>query len=188
MTRSLCPAVFAKVTLVTAFSALFIFAASGPIHAEDQQAADIMPGLRRRALMVDINARVLEEKQVVVWNENHTKLTIPGNPVGIKLVGSNVVVALQFTPFVRRGGQHLLVAQGQIWIDDPEKGICYYTSILTFPLEFGEPIYFFPLGSSQQLNSSIEIILTVNPYSDTGVPSARAETATETHAESNNEN
>jgi len=173
--------------LAAAINAIFLFAASGQIYAEDQQTADILPGLRRRALVVNINARVLEEKQVVVWNENHSKLTIPGNPVGIKLVGANVVVAVQFTPFVRRGGQHLLVAQGQIWIDDPEKGICHYTSILTYPLEFGEPIYFFPLGSSQQLDSSIEIILTVNPYSETGVPSAHAETGAETSVETNNE-
>ncbi|MDR1870056.1 MAG: hypothetical protein LBQ82_08735 [Treponema sp.] len=149
------------------FSAIFLFTLSIPIHAEDPQPAGMpsgngmMPGLRRRAVVLDIDARVLEQKNEVVWSETHRKLTIPGNPVGIKLVGSNLVVAVQFTPFISRRG-NVLVAQGQIWIDDPEKGMCYYTSIQTIPLVFGEPIYFFPLGP-QQINSSIEIILTVNP-------------------------
>jgi hypothetical protein len=35
-------------------------------------------------------------------------------------------------------------------------------------MEFGEPVYFFPLGESQNLNPSIEIIITVNPYSGSG--------------------
>jgi hypothetical protein len=157
------------------FSAFFIFTSSIPVCAQDQQGTERMtPELRRRALVLDINARVLEEKQVVVWNETHRKITIPGNPVGIKLVGANVVVAVQFTPFVRRHGQNVLVAQGQIWINDPDKGVSYYTSIQTIPMEFDEPIYFFPLGSSQQIDASIEIILTVNPYTETGVPAGTA--------------
>jgi len=163
------------------FSALFLFAVTIPIHAEDPQPTGrasgigMMPGLRRRALVLDIDARVLDEKNEVDWSETHHKLTIPGSPVGIKLVGSNVAVAVQFTPFISRRG-NVLVAQGQIWIDDPEKGMCYYTSIQTIPLEFGEPIYFFPLGPSNQLNSSIEIILTVKPND---APSA-SETAANT--------
>jgi len=154
------------------FSAFFVFAASVPLYAQDQEAGGMVPGLRRRALVLDISARVLEEEEVVIWNETHRKLTIPGSPVGIKLVGSNIIVAIQFTPFIRRGG-NVLVAQGQIWIEDPEKGITYYTSIQTIPMEFNEPIYFFPLGTSQHLTASIEIMLTVNMYADeTIAPSA----------------
>jgi len=142
-------------------SAFFIFAVGAQINAQDSQAVGTRVG--RRALAIDIDARVLEEKKEVVWEETQKKITIPGNPVTIKMVGSNVVLAMQFTPFVRRSGQNVLVAQGQIWINDPEKGMCYYTSIQTIPMSFGEPIYFFPLGPSQQVNSSsIEIILTVN--------------------------
>jgi hypothetical protein len=121
-------------------------------------------GNRRRSLVIDIKARVIEDEQTVIWNESHRKITIPGSPVGMKLVGSNVVVAVQFTPFIRRTG-NVLVAQGQIWIEDPKRGMSYYTSIQTIPMDFDEPIYFFPLGTTQQqLDSSIEIILTVNPY------------------------
>jgi len=160
MNRSLC-----------LFGVFCIFAASIPINAQDQQAGagrTAQSGQRRRALVLDIDARVLEEEKVVVWNETHQKITIPGNPVGIQMVGSNIVVSVQFTPFIRRVGGNVLVAQGQIWIDDPERGICYYTSIQTIPMEFNEPVYFFPLGASQQFGSSIEIVLTVNIYNETG--------------------
>ena len=144
---------------------LIIFAFNMNIYAqENASASDRSQGNRRRALVIDIKARVLEDEQTVIWNESHRKITIPGSPVGIKMVGANVVVAVQFTPFIRRSG-NVLVAQGQIWIEDSQRGMSYYTSIQTIPMDFDEPIYFFPLGTAQQqLDSLIEIILTVNPY------------------------
>jgi len=143
--------------------AVFIVSANLNVHAQDSNngLGEMVSGLKRRAVVMDIDARVLGEEQAVVWNETHRKLAIPGSPVGIKLVGSNVVVVAQFTPFIRRQGS-VLVAQGQIWYNEPGKGISYYTSIQTISLEFGKPIYFFPLGTSHQFDSSIEIILTVN--------------------------
>jgi len=153
---------------------IFVIIASFSLNAQERVSNEgAGQGLRRRALVIDINARVFEDGNTVVWNETHKKTTIPGNPVGIKLVGSNVVVAVQFTPFIRRHG-NVLVAQGQIWIEDPVRGVSYYTSIQTIPMEFNEPIYFFPLGSSQQINSSIEIMLTVNPFSEIAVPEGAA--------------
>jgi hypothetical protein len=88
-----------------------------------------------------------------------------------------LIVAAQFTPFIRRQGSSVLVAQGQIWIDIPNEGIRYYTSIQTIPLDFDEPIYFFPLGQSNQLDSFIEIRLTVKPYTEPGI---QPETAADT--------
>jgi hypothetical protein len=168
MNRSLC--------LVSVFC---IFAASAAVSAQESRtsSAGITQGPIRRALIININARVLEE-QTVIWNETHQKITIPGSPVGIQLVGSNVVVSVQFTPFVRRRGDNVLVAQGQIWITDPDRGVSYYTSIQTIPMEFDEPIHFFPLGASQQLSSSIEIILTVSLYSGPGVNAEEAAAST----------
>jgi hypothetical protein len=143
--------------------AFFIISANLNIHAQDSGngLGEMVSGLKKRAVVMDIDARVLGEEKEIVWNETHHKIAIPGSPMGIKLVGSNVVVEVQFTPFIRRQGS-ILVAQGQIWYNEPGKGISYYTSIQTIPLEFGEPIYFFPLGKSNQFNSSIEIIITVN--------------------------
>jgi len=172
MNRSLC--------FVSVFC---IFAAGIHINAQEHQAssAGALPRASRRSLVLNINGRVLNQDQEVIWNESHEKITIPGSPVGIQLVGSNIVVAVQFTPFIRRRNGNVLVAQGQIWINDPNRGgVNYYTSIQTIPMEFGEPIYFFPLGESQQLNPSIEIILVVNPYREI---SPEAEEAVKTDAQ-----
>ena len=153
---------------ISFLSVLFLFATTVCIEAQPHHAnTGMMPGFKRQALVLDINARVLENEEVI-WDESNQKITIPGTPVSLRLVGSNVIVVMQFTPFIRRSGS-VMVAQGQIWITDPEKGVSYYTSIQTIPMEFNEPIYFFPLGTSSQLNSSLEIKLTVKPYKEIAV-------------------
>ena len=153
--------------------AFFLFAVNAGIIAEDIQQMEVLPHFRGRAIILDIEARVLEQDKEVIWNETHRRLTIPGNPVGIKLVGSNVVVVVQFTPFIRRRGGNVLVAQGQIWIDVPNEGVRHHTSIQTIPLDFDDPIYFFPLGQARQLDGAfIEIMLTMKPYREADDPSA----------------
>jgi len=150
MIRSIC--------LVSVFC---IFTSNISITAQDQQ--DIIASeFRRQALVIDISTSVLTEEEVVIWNEFQRRLAIPGSPVGIRLVGSNVIVAVQFTPFIRREG-NVLIAQGQIWIVNPGHDVSYYTSIQVIPIDFNEDIYYFPLGTS---NSSIEILLSVYPYSE----------------------
>jgi len=144
----------------------FLFLAIAGMYAEDPPLPEVPPGLRPRALTMDINARVLEKNQVVVWNETNQRLTFSGSPVNVRLEGANVVIILQFTPFIRNQGGNVLVAQAQVLIDIPnEEGIRYHTSIQTIPMNLDEPIYFFPLGSARpQDSASIEIILTVKPY------------------------
>jgi len=147
---------------------VFVIVSAGVLFAQDRQPSSdkdkVIPELRRRALVLDINARVLESENVVTWNETHQKITMPGNPVSIRLEGANLVVAVQFTPFIRRSG-NVLFSQVQIGIKDSDQGFSYYTSIQTIPFEFNEPILFFPLGETESSSSSsIEIILKVNPY------------------------
>jgi hypothetical protein len=86
--------------------------------------------------------------------------------VGLKLVGANIVVAVQFTPYFRRNGNNILVAQGQIWINVNDQWMSYHTTMQTIPLEFEELIYFFPLGQkdSQDDTARIEIQLVLHPY------------------------
>jgi len=153
---------------------LFLFSATVYVEAQPQPQphprpsnAAMSPEFRKQTLILDIEAKALENEEVI-WEQSNQRITIPGTPVGIRLVGSNIIVAVQFTPFIRRS-ESVMVAQGQIWISDPEKGVCYYTSIQTFPMEFDEPIYFFPLGAPPQSNSSIEIKLTVKPYKETAI-------------------
>jgi len=129
---------------------------------------NILPRFRGRAVIMEIDARILENGEVT-WNETHQKVTIPGRPVEIKLVGENLVVIVRFT-FIRNndGGQKLLVAQGQIWMADPSQGIRYQASVQTIPLEFDETLYYFPLGplKPEDSASSIEVKLTLRPYEE----------------------
>jgi len=129
------------------------------------------PAPRRRIVILDIKARVIEGQNTISWSTSVQKQTIAGTPVDIRLEGANVLVAVQFTPFLRRAG-HVLVTQGQVWITDHNNGINYFNSIQTTPMEFDEPIHFFPLGQRQEVNgsSSIEIIVTVKPYRESPPP------------------
>ncbi|MDR2482010.1 MAG: hypothetical protein LBD08_00080 [Treponema sp.] len=144
-------------------SLLFMASAAA---SQEPSLEELLPALKDRAVVLDIVSSVVEENQEVVWNSANSKVTIPGRPVGIKLVGANVVVAVQFTPYRVRNGRIILVAQGQIWIDIPGKGVHYQTTIETIPLEFGEPVYFFPLGSDESPpdRARIEIQVALHPY------------------------
>jgi hypothetical protein len=134
----------------------------------DPSMQNLLPRFRGRAVVMDIDARILENGEIT-WNETHQKTTIPGRPVEIKLIGENLVVVMRFT-FIRNnsGGQKLLVAQGQVFMADPSQGIRYQTSVQTIPLEFDETIYYFPLGSlkPEDSASSIEVKLTLHPYEE----------------------
>jgi hypothetical protein len=154
---------------VTVFGSLFFFTAH--ISAQEFSLEELLPRLKEQAVVLDITARVIEQDQEEVWNSADSRVTIPGRPVGLKLVGANIVVAAQFTPYLRRNGRNVLVAQGQIWVNIPDEGIRYQTTLQTIPLEFGEQIYFFPLGSvSSRDEAWIEIQLELHPYTEKVVP------------------
>jgi len=140
-----------------------LLAASANISAQETL-LDELPELRERAVVMRIVSRIVEQNQQVVWNSENSRVTLPGRPVGLKLVGTNVVVAVQFTPVLRSQGQHLLVAQGQIWTNVPGEGMRYHATMQTIPLEFSQQIFFFPLGSMQADEASIEIQLVIEPY------------------------
>ena len=151
-------------------SVIYFITAGLSLYAQNQRpvvAGGTAPG-RRQSLDITIESRVLEGKSVV-WRETNRKTSMPaGSPVGVQLVGSNVIVALQFTPYIRQDNS-VLAAQGQIWIADNNNNVTYYTSIQTIPFELGEPIHFLPLGP-EHLNPSIEIIITVSPSSENNIP------------------
>ena len=126
------------------------------------------PGLRERAVVLNIVSRIVEQDQEDVWNPENSFVTLPGRPVGFQLVGSNLIIAVQFVPYLRPGGRHFLVAQGQIWISVPNESISYHTTMQTIPLEFRETVYFIvPLASEATGDESyLEIQLTLEPYTD----------------------
>ncbi|MDR1247861.1 MAG: hypothetical protein LBK63_01025 [Treponema sp.] len=140
----------------------------------------IMPGLRERAVVLDIVARIVEQDQEEIWNSNNSKVTIMGRPVSIKMIGENVVVYVQFTPYRQESGRSLLVAQGQIWINVPNEGVRYQSTLQSIPMEFGEQVYYFPLGKVRSGNeASIEIQLELHPYLNDAEPGLPPEIAPE---------
>ena len=147
---------------------LSFFAVSASLGAQETSLQDL-PGLRERAVVVTMISRVVEQNEEVLWNSEISSVTIPGRPVGLKLIGSNLVAAVQFTPFLRPNGRHILVTWGQIWINIPNEGISFHTTMQTIPLEFSEQVYFFPLGSIKDNDAPIiEIQLVLEPYYDDG--------------------
>ncbi len=151
---------------ITAFLPVFFFA--GAVIGQAQEASspdEILPGLEETAVVLHFTARVVESDQEVIWNISDSKVTISGKPVSLKLTGRNIIIVVRFTPYISDDGHKFLAAQGQVWTDIPNEGVHYYTSIETVPLEFGEQIFFFPLGSqTEEHNTRIEIQLMLKPY------------------------
>ena len=134
---------------------------------------DELPALRDKAMVLYITTKV-EENSQEVWNAFNSKVTIPGRPVGIKLVGDNLIIAVQFTPYLRQG-KYALVAQSQVWINIPEKGMSYKTNTHSIPIDLGESILYFPLGSdSSSENPHIELLLTMYRYGEEPDPEEAA--------------
>jgi len=157
-------------------TALVLFFAVRITPAAQEISLEEIPGLRERALVMHIVSRIIEQDQQVVWNAENTRVTIPGRPVGLKLVGSNLVVVVHFTPFLRANNQNVLVAQAQIWINVPNEGLRYHTTMQTIPLKLSEQIYFFPLGSIDTKDEAqIEIQVLLEPYtgSSADIPNHR---------------
>ena len=157
-----------------AFLAAVLFFAGRIALAAQETSLEEIPGLREQAVVMRIVSRIVEQDQQV-WNSENSRVTLPGRPVGLKLVGANLVVAIQFTPFLRSDGRHFLVAQGQIWINNPNEGGMYFHTIMqTIPLQFGEQVYFFPLGSKETEDEAhIEIQVVLEPYSRETAPRDR---------------
>jgi len=143
------------------------------IHA--QEFLDTFPALRDKAMVLRITTKV-EENSQEVWNAYNSRVTIPGRPVGIKLVGDNLIIAVQFTPYLRQG-KYALVAQSQIWINIPDKGMSYKTNTHSIPIDLGEPILYLPLGSANTPDTPrIELILIMYRYGEEP-PEEEAETS-----------
>jgi hypothetical protein len=150
--------------------ALLIVLTSAGLWAQDAPFTEI-PGLKEKALILEIVARVIERNETEAWSTENTKVTIPGRAVIIKLVGKNVIVLAQFTPYQREDGKTFLVAQGQVWIDTPQQGLKYQSTIQTIPINYGEQVLFFPLGNqTKEGQAQIEIQLELRPFDKGNTP------------------
>jgi len=138
---------------------LFFIAVQNP-EAQTRRELEELPALRERAVVIQIIARI-EENGQEIWNTTESRVTVPGRSVSIRLVGENVNVTIQFTPYLR-AARYILVAQSQIWINIPERGMNHRTSNQSIPLELGEGIIYFPLGAGRTPDTPhIELLLTM---------------------------
>jgi hypothetical protein len=111
----------------------------------------------------------------VAWQAQSVKYTVPGTPVPFKFVGTNVVILVQVTPFSRQDGNGVvLVAQGQVWVKSTEGGLSYHTTIDTLSVEYGETVFFFPLGLDGAGNAPIRLEIAVLHAADLPSPQGEA--------------
>jgi hypothetical protein len=159
--------VYARTAL---FGGLLFVAVNAVPCAEDQPDQP----LGEFAVVLNVVSRLVETDQQVLWDQTNSKITLPGVPVRLKLVGANLMVVMQFTLYREKNGRMLLVTQGQIVVDIPNQGMSYHTTIETIPLQFGEQIYFFPLGRANPPEEPrIEVQVTLEPYiPETALPEA----------------
>ena len=122
--------------------------------------------LKDKAMVFQITTTVKETNREV-WNATSSKITVPGRPVIIKLVGDNIVISVQFIPYLRPDNNYALMARSEIWINIPQRGMNYKTDARSIPMNFGEPILYFPLGSNAGANNPhIELRVTVYRYGE----------------------
>ncbi len=96
------------------------------------------------------------------WQAQSAKYTMPGTPVPFKLVGSNVAIIVQITPFEQDDGKGVtLIAQGQVWVRPAEGGLSYHTTIDTLSVLFGETVLFFPLGLGPEGRAAMRLEISV---------------------------
>lgn len=152
-------------------AALFL---GGARFSAQAQALDVPEALKGKALTVSINAYVLQGGSTVAWQQQGLRYTVPGTPVAFRLVGSNVVIAIQVTPYENEKGGAILVTQGQVWVKGEGGEISYRTTLESVLVRYGEKVLFFPLGRSPDGRAPIFIELSVDHYNELGkaAPSA----------------
>jgi hypothetical protein len=165
---------------------LLFFGARIPLKAQDEPSPPdpqnrIAPPMRDSAVMFRIITRVLEKDKTEAWNSDTYKVTIPGRPVGLKIVGENIAVSVQFTLYQHPRSGNILVAQGQIFIETLEGGVEGKTIMQILPCDFGERFFFFPLGpGNSDEEAHIEIQLEMTRYDGMSVNGGADETSAET--------
>jgi hypothetical protein len=130
-------------------------------EAQDNPVPD---GLKDKALVVSLHAVVLAGADSAAWQSDSRRVTMPGMPVGVKLVNANVVVIIQLTPYDDGKGGLVLVTQGQVWVRTSSGELSYRTTMDTVPVGYGERVYFFPFGRSQNGEAPMRVEVVVNRY------------------------
>jgi len=156
----------------------FLLWSAGLLHAQELLLEEL-PALRNKAIVLHITTKI-EENNQELGSAFNSKVTIPGRPVGIKLMGGNCVIEIRFVLNPQKD-KYVLLTQSQIWIGTSDKGMSYKTTSHSIPIDFGERILFFPLGSTPDPgNPHIELLLTMYRYGEAPEQAEGAGDTTET--------
>jgi hypothetical protein len=129
--------------------------------------------LLKEALNIHIQAKLIHNVQNIMWQSDVEKLTIPGRAVSINMQNEQARLLVHFTPYRKVEGGLILVAQSEIWLHmqaegDQKENLRYFTSMRSIPLDYGEIIYFYPLGKLDSFDNPdhihIEMALSISPY------------------------
>lgn len=121
----------------------------GAAKPEPGSLAAIPQALLAEALELSVLASIPRPAGEPAWSATDIKYTLPGTPVTVKMVGSDVAVLVTLTPYAAQGGGLMLVIQGQVWYKDGDSGFHTRTTLETVPVAFGEKILFYPLGAGE---------------------------------------
>ncbi|MEM5948238.1 hypothetical protein WKV44_06755 [Spirochaetia bacterium 38H-sp] len=122
-----------------AFFTILIF----PVLADDDETilSDI-----EDVLKINISTKLVGLENIK-WQVNKSKITIPGKAVTVKLISKDIVVLARLTPFKKKDGSFIVLAEGQVWCSQTgEDALKYLATVKQIPLNLGEKIIFFPLG------------------------------------------
>ena len=137
----------------------------------EAQEAEIPEGLKDRALTISIAAYVMQGGgDTVAWHSEGLRCTVPGTPVGVRLVGSNVVIVIQVTAYDDGKSNVDLVTQGQVWVKGEDGALSYKTTMYSVTVRYGERVYFFPLGRSDDGRSPIRVEIFAERYNPDSRP------------------
>jgi hypothetical protein len=165
-----------KQAIIPVLLALAVAQVHGQEAAATTDPDEALRQLLSKALTISISARVLPQdaqaaqSDTPIWNEESTRLTIPGRSIRVRLDGDHVRIYLICTPYVQENGEVLLLAQGQVWFSEPTDNESRYSgTYYAIPMSFGIPIFFYPLGVSgtdQQQKDffNIELEIKIVPY------------------------
>jgi hypothetical protein len=150
---------------VSPFSFLCLaFAAATRLQAQQAQEPALPESLRDQALSVYFQAFTSEGEGREGWESEARRNTVTGTPVGFKLVGSNVVILVQVTPFLSGPSSLTLVAQSQIWYKGADGSLSYRTSLDSVTLRLAERVFFYPLGRSDTGKTPLRLEIFVDKY------------------------
>jgi hypothetical protein len=119
------------------------------LFGEDVDPDKTNPEALQNVLKLEIGVNLIKGSEKLSLSTKGFRYTYPGKAVNIKIEGNSMKMIGSFTPYYDRGGNLILLAQGQIFIANPEgTGFRYYSYFKSIPAILGEELQFFPLGFS----------------------------------------